>query len=271
MLSLRECLEGYKHWEPLTGGKTNGKSTRKYSMDLDKHDTTLHAKIESIMMPVITSILKIHHPQFQWDCTKVGALKTLAGSGSQFDDHGQKLHSDYPDHLLRIPVNEQPMSVILAIDDFEFLYLPDRTLTYDNIERKTVRRGEAAIFTNTCLHSGGENPGDMDAYRLFAYLTSFAADLPDKTVTLYDWDHRRHVKESHTSACPQRARLRARSYAQAKEGFSTYENKTTATNKMAGSTDSNDGSPRDEREGSEAKEGAATSENRTEQQNNVRN
>ena len=62
MLSLRECLEGYKHWEPLTGGKTNGKSTRKYSMDLDKHDTTLHAKIESIMMPVITSILKIPHP-----------------------------------------------------------------------------------------------------------------------------------------------------------------------------------------------------------------
>jgi hypothetical protein len=56
-----------------------------------------------------------------------------------------------------------------------------------------VKRGQAAVFTNKCLHSGGENDGNSDSYRLFAYVTHEQSDIPNGTVRIFGWDSSGHI------------------------------------------------------------------------------
>jgi hypothetical protein len=64
------------------------------------------------------------------------------------------------------------MSVILALDDFKFMYLLHLKLTWSEISPITVPPGHGIIFTNACLHSGGVNDSKSTKYCLFAYMAS---------------------------------------------------------------------------------------------------
>jgi hypothetical protein len=169
-----------------------------YKMDFNRNEKSLEKEIKAFMSPVIAAILKEHHPHFLqkgW-YTKIGAIKSLPGAESQYECHDDKLHSDYPDEMLKKPIHEKPMSILFALDSFKFMYLPDGCSSEDSLKTSIVQCGEAAVFTNKCLHSGGENDGDSDAFRLFAYVTHEQSDIPGGRVRLFQWDSSENIVRS---------------------------------------------------------------------------
>ena len=114
-----------RNLEILTGGRVKGKARRKYFMKFSPKQKPLYKAIETFMKAIIPTILSEHHPHFRHQeyCTKFGAIKNLAGAESQYKGHDNKLHSDYPDQMLEKPIYEQPMSIIFALDQFNFMHL----------------------------------------------------------------------------------------------------------------------------------------------------
>ena len=140
------------------------------------HMHLLHRMIQEKLRPYLGLVRKTHPKLIH---VKVGALQTQVGARSQFDTFGHKLHSDYPDEMNLLPVDERPVSLIVAIDPFDFEILPTRAM--DSITdrvRLTVPAGFAILFTNMCLHGGGANTSGKVVYRLFAYIVSQQAHIP---------------------------------------------------------------------------------------------
>jgi hypothetical protein len=129
------------------------------------------------MQPFLNDIRKENPILKYW---KVGALRTAPGSRSQYEKMDSQLHSDYSEEVLSRPKCKQPMSMIMALDSFEFIYKLDD----DNkkINTMTVHGMQAIAFTNELFHAGGENKTGKHVYRLFAYIVSNHADFPDRTL-----------------------------------------------------------------------------------------
>ena len=118
---------------------------------------------------------------------KVGAIKSLPGAPSQYDGHGEKLHSDYPQSVEELEPKLRPVSIIVGLNPFTFMYLPHKKSKETDIEEMTVNPGEMIMFTNNCLHAGGPNNTNETQTRLFAYLVSDVSHFPSGTVTTWDW------------------------------------------------------------------------------------
>jgi hypothetical protein len=67
------------------------------------------------------------------------------------------------------------------------MWLNDRTSRESEIRQMTVYPGEMIMFTNHCLHAGGENSTNEEQTRLFAYLASDKSHFPSGEVTTWDW------------------------------------------------------------------------------------
>jgi len=67
------------------------------------------------------------------------------------------------------------------------MWLNDRTSRESDIRKMTVYPGEMIMFTNHCLHVGGENNTNEEQTRLFAYLASDESHFPSGKVTTWDW------------------------------------------------------------------------------------
>ena len=52
----------------------------------------------------------------------MGALQTKPRMPSQYEKMQNQLHSDYSETALQREPGERPMSMIMALDDFNFLY-----------------------------------------------------------------------------------------------------------------------------------------------------
>ena len=194
---IRKMLEKVKekNWNGLTGGTIKGKQRRMYKMNFNRNEKSLEKAIEAFMSRVVKAILREYHPYFLkpgWH-DKFGAIKSLPGAESQYEGHGYKLHSDYSHEMLKKPFHDQPLSIIFALDSFEFIYLPDGCSSEKSLETPIVERGQAVVFTNKCLHSGGKNDSNSDAYRLFAYVTRVRSDIPIGEVTRFYWDSNRNI------------------------------------------------------------------------------
>jgi hypothetical protein len=57
--------------------------------------------------------------------------------------------------------NQRPVSVIMALNEFEFIYLPFLTMKKKELVQITVPAGHSIVFTHACLHSGGTNNTDQ--------------------------------------------------------------------------------------------------------------
>ncbi len=90
-------------------------------------------------------------------CIKYGAIKSLLECPSQYQGHGYKLHFDYSFSYVELPPTYRLLSVILALDPFDFTYLPHENLTRKDITHLNVPAGHAIFFPSACLHSGGAN------------------------------------------------------------------------------------------------------------------
>ena len=170
-------------WDGLTGGKFRGTSLRKFVLDLSAQPT-VNSLVERVMSPLVATV-QAKYPTLQH--VKYGALMSLPRCPSQYEGHDHKLHSDYPKFHSDIPADQRPVSIILGLDAFNFIYLPHLTLTRKDMITLLVPAGHGIIFTNACLHSGGENDSDKTQFRVFAYMASDLSHIPHNKVTKYNW------------------------------------------------------------------------------------
>ena len=180
-----DFIDAHVSWQGLNGGKFAGKVLRKFVLDLT-HNKHAHSVVEKIMKPYI------QHVQSVYPClvtVKYGAIKSFAGCPSQFEGHDNRFHTDYSSFYPELPPHERPVSIILALDDFEFIYLPHSTLPRKDIVSIKVPPGHAIFFTNACLHSGGPNFSQNNKIRLFAYMVSNRVHLPMNQVFNYEWSN----------------------------------------------------------------------------------
>ncbi len=106
----------------------------------------------------------------------MGAIKSAPNAKSQYIGHRKLLHSDYSTSVLERTPNECPVSTIVALHPFNFLYLLRQDMTRRDI-----------VFTNYCLHSGGANLTSETAIWLFAYMVSHTEDFPGNNVVRHNW------------------------------------------------------------------------------------
>ncbi len=79
----------------------------------------MQCKVEAMMRPYLDFVTKQNTSMRFW---KVGALRTKPFAKSQYKKQGFKLHTDYGEDIMKCQANERPMSMIMALDKFEFLY-----------------------------------------------------------------------------------------------------------------------------------------------------
>ena len=193
---MKESLRLCKDWRCLTGGQGG----RMYIPDIDNE---LHSEIDCFLRPLIEDTLKKIFPTSTATTMKFGAIRTVPGTPSQYSGHGEVLHSDYDESARWRDETEQPWSVIFGLDDFEFMYLPSRHQKQEEIKTVTVKRGQLILFTNNCLHAGGEYlEGEGPIYRLFAYVVCHDVDIPNNTVNRNEWNDDGTVKRK--SSCKPR-------------------------------------------------------------------
>lgn len=166
-------------WHKLTGGG----DSRFYAKDLEKHTDIYNYVMEELQYYITYAQMKfpklIH--------VKGGAILSAPHAQAQLDGHHGKLHSDYTADVSQRPLDERPVSIIVAVDPFALKYLPNDNMMRKDIQKIFVRRGEMVMFTSACLHSGDTNESNEYRLRLFAYLVSNEKDFPQNRVTLFDW------------------------------------------------------------------------------------
>ena len=175
-------------WKNITGGN----KMRKWIPDL--HDIVRRVSLKNVIENALQGYIKIvqeKYPELRY--WKVGAIKSLPWAPSQFEGHGGKLHSDYAHSLENLEPRLRPVSIIVGLNHFNFMWLSDRKSRETEIREMTVFPGQMIIFTNHCLHAGGKNNTNEDQTRLFAYLVSDVSHFPSGTVTTWDWQ--RHCED----------------------------------------------------------------------------
>jgi hypothetical protein len=180
---LQACPDVW--WENLPG-QGSGRRWLKGINEVGKwNGEAVKQQIEAMMRPYLEFI------KYQYPCLKywrVGALQTKPNTPSQYEKLQNQLHSDYSEAALEREPGERPMSMIMALDEFAFLYEDkdtndgDDNVDEDDICEMTVRSGHAIAFTNELFHAGGANLTGKTIYRLFAYIVSDEKDYPNSKV-----------------------------------------------------------------------------------------
>ena len=137
-------------WTGLTGGYG---TLCQFVLDLASQPH-VNQVVESAMRPLINNVLS-KYPSLV--CIKYGALKTNPNCPSQYEGHDHCLHSDYKSFFNDLLPDQRPVSLIMALDEFEFIYLPALTRNRKELVNITVPAGHSILFTNACLHSCGAN------------------------------------------------------------------------------------------------------------------
>lgn len=217
-LCLRNVLDqllGFNGWRYLSGG---GPGNRFYARQASLPKELLNA-VERAMEPYVKWV-QGKYPKLGY--VRFGVLKTAPKGASQFEHHHGRLHSDYDDSVYQLPYDERPVSLIVALDPFELMYLPDYRKSYMHIETLHVRAFNGVCFTNRCLHSGGPNLTDKTALRLFAYMVSRECDFPSNEIWLHrdvpEGVPRGSPSEEHTAAMSSTSAPDARVYGSSRSG-----------------------------------------------------
>jgi hypothetical protein len=176
--SIVKVLEHANIWGKLTGG---GIKKREYAKNLAGNADSLLA-VRKAMEPYVRHVQNKYRALVH---VKYGALRTFANQKSQYLQHNYRLHSDYTMDCKDLEPSLRPISIIVSLNAFRFLYLPTKFDKRGDIIRTTIYRGQMIMFTDDCLHSGGPNKTNKTMYRLFAYLTSRLSDIPANGLSMY--------------------------------------------------------------------------------------
>ena len=112
----------------LVGGRVGGgKSKRSFTQNLADFNI-LHNLVEKCMSPYISWVQQKLQPSLQH--YKLAILRSDVGAGSQYEGCGGKLHSDFDDSVNKRPPQKRPISLLVALDEFEFMYLHNRKVEH---------------------------------------------------------------------------------------------------------------------------------------------
>ena len=116
----------------------------------------------------------------------MNVLQSCPGAESQ-----ELLHLDYSTLTQMRPANQQPMSAIIAIEEFQLDIVSCKTTKkLDNIK---ILPGHMVVFTNKCIHQGGANETDEHKRRVFMYIAHVEADIDKNFVKCCHWDAEKHM------------------------------------------------------------------------------
>ena len=182
--SLRSDLVKFDEWHTLTGGGDGG-TDRVYlpTLGTDPKLKPLYRKVKRACKPYVDWLQK-QHPKLKH--IKYGLIKTMPRGKSQYELHGDRAHFDFGNEVYRLAPDERPVSMMIALDEFDLYYLPNMSLPDSDLLRMTVHKHNAVKFTNACLHSGAENPTPYAKYRIFMYAVSREVDFPHNQVWISD-------------------------------------------------------------------------------------
>jgi hypothetical protein len=117
----------------------------------------------------------------------VGAI-CLRGVNSQYDLVGA-LHCDCHEDVNKKVPDEQPQSILLALDPFNLLYesnMGTGGLMDGKVDELLVNWGQAIVISSSFCHAGGSNYTINKTgyvYHLFAYIVLAEADYPSEVGT----------------------------------------------------------------------------------------
>jgi hypothetical protein len=178
-------LKGKALFQPLVGGKgKHGKSLRQFTPDLKMHND-VYSIVKKCIDPYIKYVQNTY-PSLKE--IKLAVLRSKPGAKSQYEGSMMRLHSDFCQNVNKRSPMMRPLSLMVAVDEFNFMYLPDRCASESDIITQNIIPRQAIAFTNHCLHAGGANDTGKYCYRLFAYMASSEGDIPQGMVFQYTWD-----------------------------------------------------------------------------------
>ena len=186
IIDLKLLFETHKTtlFTRIVGGFAGGTGVRFYTPNLIANQE-VYKLVKKCIGPYL-QFVQDHYPALQH--YKLAVLKSMPGAASQYSRCNLRLHSDYPESVNLLTPHERPVSLIVALDPFELIYLNSRTDRRSDIITQTVHKGQAIAFTNYCLHAGGENNTPQVCYRLFAYIANNPNDIPNGGVYHYKWE-----------------------------------------------------------------------------------
>jgi hypothetical protein len=185
IIDLKLLFEKYdtKLFHRLVGGSSGGQKVRLFTPELTKFPD-VYALVQKCIAPYL-HFVQTKYPSLQH--FKLAALKSMPGAASQYSRCFHRLHCDYDDRVNLRPPHDRPVSLMVALDPFEFLYLKSRNDRRRDLITQVVHPGQAIAFTNYCLHAGGANHTPNEVYRLFAYIASDPHDIPTGRVFQHRW------------------------------------------------------------------------------------
>jgi hypothetical protein len=130
---------------------TGGCQRRFYVTDLASQPEVCKV-VERVMKPLIDYVQAMYPPLV---CVKLGALQTLPKCPSQYKGHSPRLHADYSSNYPEFAPAQRPVSVILALDPFDFMYLPHISQSRKVLVHLTVpSRVVSHLFTGSLAGIG---------------------------------------------------------------------------------------------------------------------
>lgn len=172
MREIKAILASYDKWVALTGGVHGRFHIPSLNTSTDPALRRLKELIDVALEPLKKHLLtwKPGVSLFYYGC-----LKSLPWAQRQTLKAAQGRHCDFSYISRRLPIELQPYSVIVAVDEFELEY-EQRS---GKVVTKTIVFGEYARFSNATYHTGGANLRDRECYRIFMYAVADPAHLPN--------------------------------------------------------------------------------------------
>jgi len=161
-------------WKPLTGGK--GK--RFHFPDMKTQQPRLYESIKMASSWYIDRIKQCHPEMKIFD---MNVLQSSPGAEAQ-----EQLHLDYSTLSQMRPANQQPMSAIIAIEEFQLDIVSCHTT--EKLDTVTILPGNMIVFTNKCIHQGGANETNQHKRRVFMYIANVEADIDKNLLQICHWD-----------------------------------------------------------------------------------
>ncbi len=124
IIQLKLLFETYdkKIFGLLVGGSARGQIVHQYTPELTKFPEMFNL-VKKCIAPYL-DFVQTKYPSLQH--FKLAALKTEPNAECQYERCNWRLHWDYDDRVNLRPPHDRPVSLMVAIDPFEFIYLKNR-------------------------------------------------------------------------------------------------------------------------------------------------
>jgi hypothetical protein len=179
-----------KHGKPIDwSGLIGGSGDRFWLPNLETSRAKNIAYLNNLIKnwkpyKLVIDFIRRQYPELK--LIKTTILASAPNARIQGGDHG-RFHFDYDQKTLNQPCEQQPVSVIIGLTGFTFIYNDGIVYQDEEKGRETTRvvdvpAGHFIVFTNRCHHTGGYNKMDTASYRIFLYCVRNEFDLPNDEV-----------------------------------------------------------------------------------------